>query len=259
MRIHVSLLDAIIERKKARALAIRAPGSAALQRHAPRDFLGALQAGAPGAVIAEIKRRSPSAGSLKPQVDVVALARSYAAAGAACLSVLTDEDHFGGSLADLTAVRQGCGLPVLCKDFIVAPEQIHEARSAGADCILLIVAALADGPLASLAQLAHSLGMAVLVEVHSAAELPRALAVPGALLGINQRNLHDLSMDTTRALALRPLVPAGVPVVAESGINTPDQVSALRAAGFTALLIGEALLRAPDPGQALRVLLEDHR
>lgn len=255
----MSLLDAIIERKKARALTSRTPGSAALQRYAPRDFLGALQAGAPGAVIAEIKRRSPSAGSLKPKLDVVALARSYAAAGASCLSVLTDEDHFGGSLADLTAVRQGCGLPVLCKDFIVTPEQLLEARCAGADGILLIAAALGDEPLASLAQLAHSLGMAVLVEVHSAHELPRALAVPGVLVGINQRNLHDLSLDTTRALALRPLIPAEVPVVAESGINTPGQVAALRAAGFTALLIGEALLRAPDPGQALRLLLGGER
>jgi indole-3-glycerol phosphate synthase len=251
----MSLLDSIIEKKKARARATALLDSAALTRHVPRDFPGALQARAPGAVIAEIKRRSPSAGALKPEVDVVALARSYAEAGAACLSVLTDEDHFGGSLADLTAVRQGCELPVLCKDFIVTAVQIHEARAAGADCILLIAAALDDELLATLAQQAQSLGMAVLVEVHSAAELPRALAVPGVLVGINQRNLHDLSMDATRALALRPLVPDGVPVVAESGINTPEQVAALRDAGYTALLIGEALLRAADPGRALGDLL----
>ena len=255
----MSLLDAIIEKKKARADSAMLPDSAALARHAPRDFLGALQSRAPGAVIAEIKRRSPSAGALKPEVDVVALARAYAEAGAACLSVLTDEDHFGGSLADLTAVRQGCELPVLCKDFIVTAVQVHEARAAGADCILLIAAALDDESLFALAQLAQSLGMAVLVEIHGAAELPRALAVPGALVGINQRNLHDLSMDATRALALRPLVPVGMPVVAESGINTPHQVAALRDAGYTALLIGEALLRAADPGLALRTLLEGQR
>ncbi len=240
---------------------LREPGLEALARAAgqappPRDFMAAL-AGAPGAaVIAEIKRRSPSAGELRAEADPAALARTYEEAGAAALSVLTDGPFFGGSLDDLTAARAACSLPVLRKDFVLHEAQVYQARAAGADAVLLIAAALDPVRLAALHGLAQSLGLAVLVEVHRPGELGTALAAGPSLLGINNRDLGDFSVDIDNCLRLRPLIPAGITVVAESGISRPEQVHSLRRAGMDAFLVGSALMRAPDPGPALARLVQ---
>ena len=220
----------------------------------PRGFRAALQRrldAGESAVIAEIKRASPSRGVLREPFDPAAIAASYERGGAACLSVLTDADFFGGSEAALEAARGSCALPVIRKDFIVDPYQVVEARAIGADCILLIVAALDDGTLAELHERAIRLGMDVLVEVHDAAELHRALAIGPRLLGINNRDLRtfDVTLDTT--LGLLDEVPAGTTLVTESGILEPDDVARMRAAGVNAFLVGEAFMRADDPGVAL--------
>jgi indole-3-glycerol phosphate synthase len=243
----------------------RAP-LAALRAHAaeaspPRGFARALAvkaaAGVP-AVIAEVKKASPSKGVIRADFDPAAIARAYAAGGAACLSVLTDVDFFQGSDAYLQQARAACALPVLRKDFIVDPYQVVEARALGADCVLLIVAALDDAQLREFAALALELGLDVLVEVHDDDELDRALAVTDrdgrVLLGINNRNLRTFAVSLDTTLALQPRVPAGRRLVAESGILVPDDVARLRAAGIDAFLVGEAFMRAPDPGAALRVL-----
>lgn len=222
-----------------------------------RGFAAALEArieaGAP-AVIAEIKKASPSQGVIRADFQPAAIAASYEAAGAACLSVLTDVDFFQGADAYLRAARAACALPVLRKDFTLAPYQVYEARVLGADCILLIVAALDDAALLELALLAAGLDLDVLVEVHDAGELERALAIPAPLVGINNRNLRsfETSLDTT--LRLAPGVDAGRLVVTESGIHAPEDVARLRAAGIHAFLVGEAFMRAPDPGAELRRL-----
>jgi indole-3-glycerol phosphate synthase len=219
-----------------------------------RDFHGALErriAAGEAGVIAEIKKASPSRGILRPDFDPLAIARSYAGNGAACLSVLTDAQFFQGDLSYLDAVRTVVDLPLLRKDFMVDEYQVYEARAAGADCILLIVAALADAPMQALAQCAAQLGMGVLVEVHNAAELERALALATPLIGVNNRNLRtfEVSLDTT--LDLLPRVGRGRRIVAESGILAPSDVALLRAAGVDAFLVGEAFMRAPDPGAEL--------
>lgn len=225
-----------------------------------RDFTGALQrriARGESAVIAEIKRASPSKGVLRADFDPAAIARSYAAAGAACLSVLTDRDFFQGATAFLLAARAACELPVLRKDFMVDPYQIWESRQMQADCVLLIVAALNDNLLAELEALARSLGLAVLVEVHDEAELARALRLPDSVvIGINNRNLRtfETRLDTTWALMAR--IPPGRTIVTESGIHTVADVAAMRARGIHAFLVGEAFMRAADPGQRLRELFE---
>ena len=227
-----------------------------------RGFAAALEAriagGAP-AVIAEAKRASPSKGVIRADFDPAAIARAYARGGAACLSVLTDEGFFQGSDDDLRLARAACALPVLRKDFTVDPYQVVEARALGADCVLLILAALDDARLHEFTALALALGMDVLLEAHDGAELERALAVPGCdgrmpLLGINNRDLRSFAVSLETTLSLRDQVPAGRRLVTESGIATAADVARLRAAGVQAFLVGEAFMREPDPGDALQRL-----
>jgi len=219
-----------------------------------RDFIGALRskmsAGLP-AVIAEIKKASPSKGVLRPDFDPKAIAMSYARHGAACLSVLTDEKFFQGSRDYLVQARESSGLPVLRKDFIIDPYQVYEARAMGADCVLLIVAALEDGSMADLERVAMELEMAVLVEVHDAKEFERALKLKTPLLGINNRNLRTFETRLETTLDLLERVPQGKLLVTESGILGSSDVERMRAAGIGAFLVGEAFMRAPDPGEAL--------
>ena len=214
-----------------------------------------LQAGLP-AVIAEVKKASPSKGVIRPDFDPAAIARSYEAGGAACLSVLTDIDFFQGSDAYLQQARTACSLPVLRKDFVVDAWQLHEARVLGADCVLLIAAALDDVQLAEFAFIADELGMDVLVEVHDLDELERALPVPARLLGINNRNLRTFEVSLQNTLDLKDMVPADRVLVTESGILAPTDVALMRGAGVHAFLVGEAFMRQPDPGTALRALFD---
>jgi indole-3-glycerol phosphate synthase len=222
-----------------------------------RGFVEAIEqrlaAGKP-AVIAEIKKASPSKGLLRPDFHPAEIARSYARAGAACLSVLTDVDFFQGADEYLQQARAACALPVLRKDFTIDPYQVHEARALGADCILLIVAALDDAALGELGGLAQHLGMDVLVEVHDAAELERALALNTVLLGINNRNLRTFETRLEVTLDLLGRIPADRIVVTESGIHAPADVVRMRAAGVHAFLVGEAFMKAPDPGAKLAEL-----
>jgi indole-3-glycerol phosphate synthase len=222
-----------------------------------RDFAGALRmrsAANQVAVIAEIKKASPSKGVLRINFDPAAFAASYAAAGAACLSVLTDVQFFQGGDADLAAARRACGLPVLRKDFVVDEYQVAQACVVGADCILLIAACLDDAQLSDFAAAAQALRMAVLVEVHDATELERALRLPTPLIGINNRNLRtfEVSLDTT--INLLPEIPGHRVVVTESGIATRDDVRRMRDAGVHTFLVGEAFMCAADPGAALAEL-----
>lgn len=224
---------------------------------AVRPFLEAIEARLSreeAAIIAEIKRASPSKGVLREDFHPAEIAASYARHGATCLSVLTDEDFFHGSLEDLKQAREACALPVLRKDFIVDAYQVYESRVAGADCILLIVAALGDAQLLELSQLSIELGMDVLVEVHDRAELERALTFNLPLIGINNRNLQtfETTLDTT--LKLLDQVPQDCFVVTESGIHTAEDVSTMRAHGVNAFLVGEAFMKAPDPGRQLAEL-----
>lgn len=206
------------------------------------------------ALIAEVKRRSPGAGAIRPELDPVALAGSYEAAGASAVSVLTDGPWFGGSLDDLRRVRAELGVPVLRKDFTLGETQVVEARAAGADAVLLIVRILDDARLRGLRELAESFGMTALVEVHDEGELDRALASGARVVGINNRDLATFrtSLDTTFGLLSR--IPAGTVVVSESGIRTPEDVERLGREGVHGVLVGEALLREPDPGEAARAL-----
>jgi indole-3-glycerol phosphate synthase len=226
-----------------------------------RGFAAAIEAKiAAGdvAVIAEVKKASPSKGVIRSEFDPVAIARSYELGGAACLSVLTDKDFFQGSEDFLKQARAACSLPVLRKDFVIDPYQVYEARAIGADCILLIVAALGDADLLELSLLAAELDLDVLCEVHDAEELERAQVVPVPLIGVNNRNLRtfETSLDTT--LELQQLMEYDRILVAESGIHTPRDVARLREAGISAFLVGEAFMRAADPGQELRRLFNTH-
>lgn len=224
---------------------------------APRGFVAALRARADrgdNAVIAEIKRASPSRGLLRDPFEPAAIARSYERGGAACLSVLTDAPFFEGEPAHLREARAACSLPVLRKDFIIDPWQVYEARVMGTDCLLLIVAALGEPMLKELCVLAMELGMDVLVEVHDEAELERALATPAPLIGINNRNLRSFETDLGVTERLAPRVPADRLVVAESGISEAADVSRLRDRGIRAYLVGEAFMRAEDPGERLAAL-----
>jgi len=227
-------------------------------RGGQRDFVAALRGAAEArgaAVIAEVKKASPSKGVLRADFRPAEIAASYERHGAAALSVLTDAPFFQGSRKALEAAREACALPVLRKDFMVDPWQLFEARAMGADCILLIAAILGDAELADFEATARSLGMAVLVEVHDRAELERALRLATPLIGINNRDLRtfEVSLDTT--LAMLPAVPPERIVVSESGIHAPADVARLRAAGVRAYLVGEAFMRAPDPGAALASLI----
>ena len=264
-----TILEKILQTKRTEITHARATiGEAALQRQAaerlaedpPRGFARAIQAKvaqaaadpkAPPAVIAEVKKASPSKGVIRPDFDPVAFARSYEKGGATCLSVLTDQQYFQGHDDFLRQARAAVSLPVLRKDFTIDPWQVLEAAAIGADCILLIVAALADAQMAELAACARENHLDVLVEVHDAAELDRALKLDTPLIGINNRNLHDfhVSLDTT--LDLQDRLPADRVTVSESGIFGAQDIGQLRAGGIHAFLIGEALMRAPDPGQEL--------
>lgn len=199
------------------------------------------------AVISEVKRRSPSKGDLFPDLDPATLAGQYERGGAACLSVLTDEEWFGGSVADLRAARAAVSLPVLRKDFTVHRHDVLDARIMGADCVLLIAAALNDDELAEFHASAVELGLDALVEIHDEAELERALAVDATLIGVNQRDLVTFEVDTERAVRMAPLMPEGVVRVAESGIRDADDVRVLGDAGYHAVLVGETLVRHGDP------------
>lgn len=229
----------------------------AVEKKAPpvRDFPAALSR--PGVnVIAELKKASPSRGVIREDYAPAALAASVAAGGAAALSVLTEEDFFHGSLADLKEARRVVEVPILRKDFIIDPWQVWEARAAGADSFLLIAAILADATLKELLDLGRSLRMEPLVEVHSREELDRVVAAGARILGVNNRDLHTFQVHLETSLALIEAIPGDCIAVAESGIHTPDDILRLRRAGFDAFLIGEHLMKGEDPGQQLHALLE---
>ena len=254
-RILATKTDEIAAAKRARPM--REMSAVARAQSAARDFEGALRAkiaaGRP-AVIAEVKKASPSRGVLRADFDPPAIAASYEAGGAACLSVLTDRPYFQGAPEYLAAARAACALPVLRKDFLIDEYQIAEARALGADAILLIVAALDDARLAGLEACARDLGMSVLVEVHDRPELDRALRLTTPLVGINNRNLRSFDVSLATTLDLLPSIPAGKLVVTESGILAPNDVATLRSRGVHAFLVGEAFMRAADPGAALAEL-----
>jgi indole-3-glycerol phosphate synthase len=261
------VLRRILETKRAELGAARAAvPPAEMERRArlappPRDFAGALRAaigrGRP-AVIAEAKRASPSKGLLREDYDPAAIARSYAQGGAACLSVLTDRDYFRGAPEHLAAARAACALPVLRKDFTVDPYQVHEARAMGADCILLIAAALEAGAMRELEAAALGLGMSVLVEVHDERELDAALALRTPLIGVNNRDLRTFETRLERTKKLMSRVPPDRLLVSESGIATVEDVRRLWGWGVRAFLVGEAFMRAPEPGKSLAELFAVH-
>lgn len=227
--------------------------AAAARSSPPRPFLAALRAAAGEgvAVIAEIKRRSPSKGALDLGLDPASLAREYAAGGAACLSVLTDADFFGGSPGDLAAARLACDLPVLRKDFTVCEADVYDARAMGADAVLLVVAALQGDELARFLRLAESLELDALVEVHDEAELGDALAVGATLVGVNQRDLRTFAVDHDRASRLASAIPDDVVAVAESGVRDGSDAARLAEAGYQAVLVGETLVRSDDRAGAV--------
>lgn len=259
----MTFLDTIAESRRRRVAEARArePLEALRERAQCRppalDPLARLEAlpETRRAIIAEIKRRSPSKGSLRPDLDPAAVARQYEAAGTAAISVLTEPDHFGGSVADLEAVRAAVGLPLLYKDFVLDPYQLWEARAAGADLVLLIVALL-GAQTARYVGLAAEAGLTPLVEVHDGPELAAAVASGARLVGVNNRNLKTFEVDLGTSRDLLPRLPPGVAGLAESGLKTPEDLDGLVPFGARAFLIGEALVREPDPGAALRRFVE---
>ena len=227
-----------------------------------RGFRAALEMVAASgdiAVISEIKRRSPSKGDLAPGLDPVELAQQYERGGAVCLSVLTDVDFFGGSIEDLVAARAACTLPVLRKDFTVSARDVCDARIMGADCVLLIAAALDQAELESFLKLAHAIGLDALVEIHDEAELDRAVAAGADLIGVNQRDLVTFAVDTDRAVRMAPQMPTGVVRVAESGITGPADAAVLADAGYHAVLVGEHLVTSGDPEGGVAALRSARR
>lgn len=259
-----TVLDRIVESKVRRladakaALPLEEQKRLAAGAPAPRGFLDAIARGCAHcggpAVIAEIKKASPSAGIIHAELDEATVARGYAAAGASALSVLTEQDHFSGMLRDLATVRDATTLPVLRKDFLTDPYQLYEARAAGADAVLLIVAILGDDRLAEMLSLAPAIGLDALVEVHDEAELATALDVGARIVGVNSRDLKTLEVDLATAERLLPAIPDGTVRVAESGIRTRADLDRMTAAGADAVLVGEALLRADEPANALAEL-----
>jgi indole-3-glycerol phosphate synthase len=250
-------LDRILEHHRARAAADHRSTAALLDEArampAPRGFRAAL---APRfGVIAEIKRRSPSKGDLYADLDAAEMAVTYERGGAACLSVLTDEPHFGGSAADLQAARASCSLPVLRKDFTVHPHDVLDARIMGADCVLLIAAALEPLQLAELHALAVDVGLDVLVEIHDEDELTHALAAGATLVGVNQRDLVTFQVDHERAVRMARVIPDDAVKVAESGVRHGADARSLREAGYDAVLVGETLVTSADPAAAIADLL----
>jgi len=253
-------LQAVTEVRRADASRRRAEGALGLAQTAagsagpPRDLFDAIAR--PGlSLIAEIKRASPSAGEIAAGANPATLARAYEDGGASAVSVLTEPDHFRGSLEDLRNARAACVLPVLRKDFLCDTLHVWEARAAGADAVLLIVAALTQTELVTLSDLATDLGMSALVEVHSAAEIERADLAGARIVGINTRDLSTLEVDPEVVAKLRPLVPDGIITVGESGVKTRADVEALEAAGVDAVLVGETVMRASDPAAKVRELL----
>ena len=220
-----------------------------------RDFKAALDADVGCAIIAEVKRRSPSRGLFRADFDPVRIALEYESHGAAAVSILTDETFFGGSDADLTAVKEAVTLPLLRKEFIIDPYQIHETRAIGADALLLIAAILTEGQLRECRKLAASLGLAALVEVHDREELEKTLAAGAKIIGINNRDLKTFRTDLQTTRALAPLIPADRIAVSESGIRTRQEIETLLKAGIRAFLIGETLIAAPEIGLKLKELL----
>lgn len=219
-----------------------------------RGFAASIEATEGLAVISEIKRRSPSKGDLNVGLDPAEWARAYEAGGATCLSVLTDTPHFGGSADDLAAARSAVSLPVIRKDFTVALVDVLDARLMGADCVLLIAAALDDAELRGFHDLAKEIGLDALVETHDEAEVERAMDVGATLVGVNQRDLVTFEVDTERAVRVGRSLPTGVVRVAESGVEGPTDAAVLRSAGYDAVLVGEALVRSGDPAAAVAAL-----
>jgi indole-3-glycerol phosphate synthase len=257
-RISSTVLDRIVATKRDEVAALKRQGAAlreAAEAAPPvADFEAALRAGPCVGLIAEIKRRSPSAGGIREGVSAEHVARVYAAAGVAAISVLTDREHFGGDITDLRSAAAAVTVPLLRKDFVIDAAQIHEARTAGASAVLLIVRILTDAELRDLLAVAAAIGLGGLVEVHDEAELERALAAGARVVGINNRDLGTFHRDLDTTLRLAPLVPADRVVVAESGIRDAADVARVAAAGAHAVLVGEALMRAADPSQAARSL-----
>jgi indole-3-glycerol phosphate synthase len=257
-----SVLDRIVSRTRERVAAGRARRPLAQVRAAAavaasrRPFAEALSRPDRVNVIAEHKRRSPSRGAIREDLAASDVARLYAAAGASALSVLTEPESFGGCLEHLVEARGAVGLPVLRKDFVVDPWQLWEARAAGADAALLIVAALSDAELTRLLAVSREAGLDALVEVHDRGELDRALAAGAAIVGVNNRDLRTLEVRLETSLDLAPSIPDGVVAVAESGLRTGADLRRLREAGFDAFLVGESLMSAPDPGAALAAMLD---
>jgi indole-3-glycerol phosphate synthase len=250
------ILAQIVERKKL-DLAQRVDGIEARAQQSianRRDFLGALAAYQP-AIIAEIKKASPSKGILAEQFDPTSIARAYQLGGAAAISVLTDETRFHGSLSHLESARSATGLPVLRKDFTIDAYHVHEAAAHGADAILLIAAILTEKEMRDFRELAEHYGMAALVEIHDEDELKPALASGARVIGVNNRNLHTFQVDLAVSLDLAGKIPNHVIKVAESGIHSRHEIARLRAAGYQAFLVGEHLMKSGDPAQALRELL----
>jgi indole-3-glycerol phosphate synthase len=252
------VLSRIVETKRAEVAALRARAgelrARAADRPPTRGFAAALRSPGRVEVLAEVKRRSPSAGWIREGADPVEIARDYGAGGAAALSVLTDREYFGGGLEVLEAVRAAVDLPLLRKDFVIDPLQLWEARAAGADAVLLIARILDDGPLEELRGLAAELGLDSLVEVHDPAELDGALSSGSRLVGVNNRDLRSFRTDLALSLDVAPVVPAEVTLVAESGIRSAEDVRRLGAAGVDAVLVGESLMRQPDVRAAAAAL-----